>query len=78
MRRIHVLTGPLTVALAGAAVLAATTSADAAVGKPTVGECRTITSGEAAARTNTTGPVACTKAHDDRVIAVPHLPKGVS
>jgi hypothetical protein len=50
----------LTLALAGAGLLAATTAA------------------EAAARTNTTRPSGCKKAHDDRVIAVPDLPAGVS
>jgi hypothetical protein len=78
MRRIQVLTGPLTLALAAAGLFATTTSADAAGGKPAVGECRTITAKEAAARTNTTSPIGCKKAHDDRVIAVPNLPSGVS
>jgi hypothetical protein len=78
MRRIHVLTGPLTLALAAAGLFATATSADAAGGKPSVGECRNITATEAAARTNTTSPVGCKKAHDDRVIAVPNLPSGVS
>jgi hypothetical protein len=78
MRRIQVLTGPLTLALAAAGLLATTTSADAAGGKPVVGECRNITAKEAEARTDTTSPIGCKKAHDDRVIAVPDLPAGVS
>jgi hypothetical protein len=78
MRRIQVLTGPLTLALAAAGLLATTTSADAAGGKPVVGECRNITAKEAEARTDTSSPIGCKKAHDDRVIAVPDLPAGVS
>jgi hypothetical protein len=79
MRRTQWLTGPLTLVLAAAGLLAATTVADAAGGgKPSVGECRNITANQAGAHTNTTSPIACTKAHDDRVIAVPDLPNGVS
>jgi Septum formation len=74
-----VTTGLLSLALAAASLLAVTAPAEAGVGgKPTVGQCRTITAAEAAARTNTTRPSGCTKAHDDRVIAVPDLPAGVS
>jgi hypothetical protein len=72
-------TGLLALVLAAAGLLAVTSPADAGGGgKPRVGECRTITAGEAAARTDTTPPIACTRAHDDRVIAVPNLPAGVS
>ena len=78
MRRTHWLTGPLTLALAAAGLLATTTSADAGtLAKPVVGECRNLTAAEAAARTNTTLPTGCRKAHDDRVIGVPDLPQGV-
>jgi hypothetical protein len=73
-----VVPGLLTLALVAAGLLAGTTAADAVGGgRPTVGECRTISAAEAAARTNTTVPRSCKKAHDDRVIAVPNLPKGV-
>ena len=78
MRLGHWLAGPLTLALAAAGLLAGTTSADArGLAKPVVGECRNLTASEAAARTNTTTPVGCRKAHDDRVIGVPDLPTGV-
>jgi hypothetical protein len=74
-----VVPGLLTLALTAAGLFAATTSADAvSSGKPAVGECRTITAAEADGRTNTTVPQSCTKSHDDRVIAVPDLPTGVS
>jgi hypothetical protein len=78
MRRIHWLTAPLTLALAAAGLFVATTSAEArGPGKPVVGECRNLTVTQAAARTDTSTPIGCRKAHDDRVIAVPNLPDGV-
>jgi hypothetical protein len=80
MRRTHWLTGSLTLALATVGLLAASPTADAAGagGKPAVGECRTITAAEAAAKSNTTAPIPCTQAHNDRVIAVAKLPQGVT
>jgi Septum formation len=73
------VTGLLALALAAAGVLGAGSPANAGGGgKPTVGECRTLTAAQAAARTDTTAPSGCGTAHDDRVIAVPHLPTGVS
>ena len=78
MRRPHWLTGTLTLALAAAGLLAGATSADAGpLAQPAVGECRNLTAAEAAARTDPTLPISCTKAHDDRVIGVPDLPAGV-
>jgi hypothetical protein len=52
--------------------------ATAATGKPTVGECRSLTVAQAAAASNTTNPIACSSPHNARVIAVPTLPKGVT
>jgi hypothetical protein len=45
---------------------------------PTVGECRSITLAQASAASDTSSPGDCSTAHDDRVIAVPDLPSGVS
>jgi hypothetical protein len=79
MRRNRWLAGSLTLALAVAGLFVATSSATAAAaGKPAVGECRNLTVAEAAASTDTTSPISCTSAHDDRVIAVPDLPAGVA
>jgi cytochrome c5 len=78
MRRNRWLTGPLTLALAAAGLFVATSSAAAAGGRPAVGECRSLTAAQAAARTDTTTPISCASAHDDRVIAVPDLPDGVA
>jgi hypothetical protein len=79
MRRNRWLTGPLTFALAAAGLFAAAAPTAAATGgKPAVGECRSLTATQAAARTDTTSPISCTTAHDDRVIAVPDLPAGVT
>jgi hypothetical protein len=50
----------------------------AATGKPTVGQCRSLTLAQASAASNTTAPIGCASPHNDRVIAVPHLPKGVT
>lgn len=47
-------------------------------GKPSVGQCRSLTMAQASAATNTSGPSGCSAAHNDRVIGVPSLPKGVS
>ena len=78
MRRSHWLTVPLTLALATAGLLTATPSADGGtLPKPAVGECRQLTSAQAAAHTDATTPIACRKTHDDRVIGVPDLPSGV-
>jgi hypothetical protein len=72
-------TGLLTLALTAVGLLAAAPSADAAGGgKPAVGECRHITAAEGQAKSNTTAPISCSKAHNDRVIAVLKLPKGVT
>jgi Septum formation len=68
----------LTLALGTAGLFAATPADAGAGGKPRVGECRALTAAEAAAATNTTAPTGCRRAHDDRVIAVPDLPTGVS
>jgi hypothetical protein len=72
--------GLLTLALTTVGLLAATPTAGAAGagGKPAVGECRNITASQAAAKSNTTAPIPCSKAHNDRVIAVQKLPKGVT
>ncbi len=46
--------------------------------RPTVGECRQLTATQVAAPTDTSGPIPCSTAHDDRVIGVPNLPTGVT
>ena len=52
--------------------------AKAISGKPSVGQCRSLTMAQASGRSNTTAPVGCSSPHNDRVIAVPNLPKGVT
>ncbi len=50
----------------------------AAAAKPAVGECRKLTAAQAAGASDTSAPIPCSGTHNDRVIAVPRLPKGVS
>jgi hypothetical protein len=78
--RLLTTAGVLTAALATAGLLATAATADAGAGngRPTVGECRTITASQAAAKTDPTPPAPCSQAHDDRVIAVEKLPTGVT
>ncbi len=66
------------VALALAAPAYAGHSTARADTTPTVGECRSLTMAQAAAASDTSSPIACSSAHDDRVIAVADLPSGVS
>lgn len=54
------------------------TAATAASGRPSVGQCRHLTLAQASAASNRTAPIACSTRHNDRVIAVPNLPKGVT
>jgi hypothetical protein len=75
MRTTRWTAGLLTAALLATLPL---TSADAASGKPSVGECRQLTTSQIAAASDTSAPIACSNAHNDRVIAVPNLPTGVS
>ena len=79
------LSGPTRLLAAAGAVVALTITAPAeaggsraATGKPAVGECRNLTLAQASARSNNTGTVRCSSAHNDRVIAVRNLPKGVT
>lgn len=53
-------------------------AAKATTGKPSVGQCRSLTMAQASAASDTSSPTRCSGAHNDRVIAVPNLPKGVS
>jgi hypothetical protein len=46
--------------------------------RPSVGECRVLTVRQAGAQSNTTAPIACSKAHNDRVIKVADLPAGTT
>jgi hypothetical protein len=66
------------VALTVAAPAHAGDSKAAARGKPSVGQCRSLTLAQASASSNRTAPTGCSSPHNDRVIAVPTLPKGVS
>jgi hypothetical protein len=49
-----------------------------AAAKPAVGECRRLTPAEAAGGSDSSTPIPCSQTHNDRVIAVRRLPKGVS
>ena len=53
-------------------------TAATAVSRPAVGECRSLTLAQAGADSDTSAPVDCAEAHTSRVIAVPHLPRGVT
>ncbi len=80
------LSGPTRLLAAAGAVVALTITAPAeagsspraTTGKPSVGQCRTLTLAQASAASNTTAASRCRSAHNDRVIAVKNLPKGVS
>jgi hypothetical protein len=50
----------------------------AATDRPSVGECRTLTFRQLGNTSNSTPPVACTDAHNDRVIKVADLPSGTT
>lgn len=79
------LSGPTRLLAAAGAVVALTITAPAeaggaraTTGKPAVGQCRDLTLAQASAASNTSDPSGCKSAHNDRVIAVKNLPKGVS
>jgi len=79
------LSGPTRLLAAAGAVVALTVTAPAEAGeprataaKPAVGQCRNLTMAQASAPSNTTAPIGCKSAHNDRVIAVKSLPKGVT
>lgn len=79
------LSGPTRLLAAAGAVVALTITAPAQAGgsragtsKPAVGQCRHLTLAQASAASNTTAPIRCRSAHNDRVIAVRNLPKGVT
>jgi hypothetical protein len=63
--------------LTGPAYAGGTTSAKA-TGKPVVGECRSLTLAQASAKSDTSAPIDCAKAHNSRVIAVRNLPPGTT
>ena len=46
--------------------------------RPSKGECRVLTFPQIAAESNSTAPVDCTQAHNDRVIKVADLPAGTT
>jgi hypothetical protein len=69
--------GLLTTLLASNAPSEANGSASAS-GTPKVGECRQITLKQAAAQSNTTQPIPCSKQHDVRTIVVKDLPAGMT
>lgn len=77
MRSTRWLAGVLT-----ATLLTALPAARAADGrgptKPAVGECRRLSVAQAGGSTDTSAPISCAQTHNDRVVAVPHLPQGVS
>jgi hypothetical protein len=79
------LSGPTRLLAAAGAVVALIVTAPAEAGgaraataKPAVGQCRNLTLDQASAASNNTAPSGCKSAHNDRVIAVKNLPKGVS
>jgi len=79
------LSGPTRLLAAAGAVVALIVTAPAeaggaraTTGKPSVGQCRTLTLAQASAATNNSPTVRCSSAHNDRVIAVKGLPKGVT
>ena len=49
-----------------------------AVARPAVGECRSLTATQAGADSDASDPIDCAAPHNSRVIAVPHLPRGVT
>jgi Septum formation len=49
-----------------------------AAAKPAVGECRKLTAAQAAGGSDSSAPIPCSDTHNDRVIAVPRLPQGLS
>lgn len=79
------LSGPTRLLAAAGAVVALTVTAPAEAGgaratggKPSVGQCRSLTLAQASAPSNSSPTVGCSSGHNDRVIAVKNLPKGVS
>ena len=81
------LSGPTRLLAAAGAVVALTITAPAEAGgaharrtgKPAVGQCRNLTLAQASAASNNTRPDrGARSAHNDRVIAVRNLPKGVT
>lgn len=53
-------------------------AASKAATKPAVGECRSLTLAQASEASDTSAAIDCAGAHNDRVIAVPKLPRGVT
>jgi putative regulator of septum formation len=78
MRSTPWLTGLLAVGLLTTLPVAQAAGRAHAAAKPVVGECRKLTAAEAAGSSDRSAPIPCSDSHNDRVIAVPHLPKGVS
>jgi len=79
------LSGRTRLVAAVGAVVALTITAPAPAGaakvgpvKPSVGQCRSLSMAEASAASDASSPTGCSRAHNDRVIAVPNLPNGVS
>src|SRR4051794_844513 len=62
-------------AMAGPAHASAQRATDRLVGAPTVGSCTTLTAQQAAARSDRSTTVDCTKAHTAQVAGVVRLPK---
>lgn len=72
------LAGPVVAALLTALPAAHGAGVGTAAAKPVVGECRKLSSASAAGASDSSAPIPCSGAHNDRVIAVPTLPRGVS
>lgn len=66
--------------LAAALLVAPATvrAAGVAPSKPGVGECRRLSAAQAAGASDTSAAIPCSQTHNDRVIAVPKLPHGVT
>lgn len=77
MRPTRWMAGVLAAGMLTAVPIGQADGADALAGKPAVGQCRQLSGAQVSAASNTTSPIPCAKKHDDRVIAVPALPKGV-
>jgi Septum formation len=78
MRSTRWLAGLLAAGLLTTLPAAHATGGRIAAAKPVVGECRKLSAAQADGASDSSTSIACSKRHNDRVIDVPKLPKGVS
>ena len=78
MRSTRWLAGLLAAGLLTTLPAAQAAGTPAAAAKPVVGECRKLNAAEAAGASDSSTPIPCAETHNDRVIAVRRLPKGVT